>query len=467
MLELLNLSQRVKKSDYKEQKAQIEMRLAELQRKAHQCDIPVMIIFEGWDASGKGTLINELILPLDPRGFKVHSTLNPTEEEQHFPFLWRFWTKIPQSGQITVFDRSWYGRLLDEKIAKKGRKEEFNQAFRDVASFERQLHDAGTVIIKIFLHISRSEQKKRFKKLAANPATAWRVTADDRRRHRRYTSYLNAIEEMLAASDSGFAPWTVVEAHDRRFASLKIFKTVIDRLERRIAQKSAKTPTKKKQTDTEGATGAILSRLDLTLTMERVDYRRQLKAKQKKLRELEHKLYMRRIPLIIVYEGCDAAGKGGSIRRLTANLDPRGYEVVPIAAPNDIEKRYHYLWRFWIRMPKAGHITVFDRSWYGRVMVERVEGFCHPEEWRRAYREINEMEAHLTHFGAVIVKFWLQIDRKEQLRRFNDRRKNKHKQWKITAEDWRNREKWNEYESAVEEMLLRTSTPHAPWTIIE
>ena len=467
MLELLNLSQRVKKTEYKKEKDALELKLAELQRTAHERGIPLLIIFEGWDAAGKGTLINELILPLDPRGFKVHSSLRPTAEEQLYPFLWRFWNRIPQYGQIAVLDRSWYCRLLDERIEQKTKKSVVDQTFRDVTAFERQLSDDGAIIIKFFLHISRDEQKKRLKKLMKNPATAWRVTEDDRRRHRRYKSYFKAIEDMLAASDTGFAPWTVVEAHDRRFATLKIFRTVIERIERKLTQKPAKPGTVPENNSLGAAPASIISRLDLSQTMERAKYRRQLKAKQKHLRELEHKLYMQRIPLIIVYEGCDAAGKGGNIRRLTANLDPRGYEVVPIAAPNDIEKRHHYLWRFWTRMPKAGHITVFDRSWYGRVMVERVEGFCSTAEWRRAYREINEMEAHLAHFGAAIVKFWLQIDQKEQLKRFKARQRLKHKQWKITDEDWRNREKWDDYEHAVEEMLLRTSTPHAPWTIIE
>ncbi len=467
MLELLDLSQRTAKDVYKKEKDKLDLRLAELQRRAREKKIPLLILFEGWDAAGKGTLINELILPLDPRGFKVHSILRPTEEEQHYPFLWRFWNKIPENGVIAVFDRSWYSRLLDEHIEKNTKKNLIDQAFRDVTSFERQLNDDGMVIIKFFLHISKDEQKKRFNKLAKNPATAWRVTDDDRKRHRRYKSYLKASEEMLAASESGFAPWTVIEAHDRRFASLKIFRTVIDRLERQLAKKEVRNTGQQKPEKTPLRTAGILSQLDLSQNLSRDKYRKQLKEKQKKLRELEHKLYTNRIPLVIVYEGCDAAGKGGSIRRLTANLDPRGYEVVPIAAPNDVEKQHHYLWRFWNRMPKAGHITVFDRSWYGRVMVERIEGFCSPAEWRRAYREINEMEAHLTHFGTVLVKFWLQIDQEEQLRRFEDRQRQKHKQWKITEEDWRNRKKWPLYEQAVEEMLLRTSTPHAPWTIVE
>ena len=197
------------------------------------------------------------------------------------------------------------------------------------------------------------------------------------------------------------------------------------------------------------------------------EYATRLKKAQAMLPELEHEIYLRRVPVVIAYEGWDAAGKGGNIRRLTQNLDPRGYEVVPVAAPNDVEKAHHYLWRFWAQMPKAGHIAIFDRSWYGRVLVERVEGFCTEAEWRRAYREINGMEQHLVNFGAVLLKFWLHIDPDEQLRRFREREGMAHKQWKITEEDWRNREKMDQYREAVEEMLHRTTTPYAPWTIVE
>jgi polyphosphate:AMP phosphotransferase len=471
MLSNLDLSRKVKKSEFKEAKEQLDIRLAALQREARAKRVPVIVVFEGWDAAGKGTLINELILPLDPRGFNVESTLEPNEEQALRPFLWRFWIRTPERGRMTIFDRSWYRRVLQDRVQGPIRDEALVQAYQDIRSFERQLADDGAVIVKFFLHISKEMQKKRFKKLKKNKATAWRVTAGDQKRHRLYSEYLSATEEMLAKTDSSIAPWTVVEAHDHRFATLKIFNTMIAALERGL--QSAHKPSEKAAAAPAGEEipvdlqASILDGVDLSLTLERDEYRKQLKRKQKRLRELEHEIYIKRVPVVIVYEGWDAAGKGGNIRRLTEELDPRGYEVAPIAAPNDVEKAHHYLWRFWTRMPKAGHITIFDRSWYGRVMVERVEGFCTEEEWRRAYREINEMEQHLTNFGAVVLKFWLQIDAGEQLRRFEKRQATEYKRWKITDEDWRNREKWDEYKSAVEEMLFRTSTPTAPWTIVE
>ncbi len=474
MLKNIDLSRKVSKEEYKSVKDQLEFKLAELQRKVKELNIPVIIVFEGWDAAGKGTLINDLILPLDPRGFSVYSTHQPNEEEAMRPFLWRFWNHTPERGRITIYDRSWYRAVLFERVAGNVKKKDLPDTFNDIRSFERQLADDGNIIIKFFLHISCKEQKKRFEKLRKNRATAWRVTKEDLQRQKQYDKYLSVTEEMLAETDSDFASWTVVEAHDQRFASLKIFKTFISSIEQSIHRKERKSVENKENQVVdeiidlpENMNPSILDSVDLSLTLEREKYRIELKKLQKQIRELEHKIYVKRIPVIIVYQGWDAAGKGGNIRRLTETLDPRGYEVIPIAAPNDIEKAHHYLWRFWTKIPKAGHISIFDRSWYGRVLVERVEGFCIEAEWRRAYREINEMEKHLTNFGTILFKFWLHIDKDEQLARFEARQSDKHKQWKITEEDWRNREKWDEYKIAVEEMLFRTSTPHAPWTILE
>ncbi len=473
MLENIDLSKTLDKAEYRKLKDEAELKLSALQRQAKELGIPVIIVFEGWGAAGKGTIINELILPLDPRGFKVYSTVAPTTEEAMHPFLWRFWQHTPARGRMTLFDRSWYGRVVGDRVEGTISGKELRQAFEDIRSFGRQLADDGNVIIKFFLHISKKEQKHRFNVLRGNPATAWRVSKSDLKQQKHYSEYLAASEDMLTETDSDYAPWTVVEAHDQRFATIKVFSTVIAALEKCIAarqQKQAVTPSTEAAPLTqmpEVFRSSILDRVDLSLTLTRKAYEDRLKKAQQALRELEYKIYTKRVPVIIAYEGWDAAGKGGNIRRVTQSLDPRGYEVVPIAAPNDLEKSHHYLWRFWVQMPKAGHITIFDRTWYGRVLVERVEGFCSEPEWRRAYREINEMEQHLTHAGAVLLKFWLHIDPAEQLRRFKEREKLAYKQWKITEEDWRNRKKIPQYRVAVEEMLYRTSTPFAPWTVVE
>ena len=473
MLSDLDLSVEVTKADYKQAKPELDLRLGALQRRARELHIPILIVFEGWGAAGKGTLINELILPLDPRGFKVWCTKGPTEEESLFPFLWRFWERTPERGRMAIFDRSWYRQVTNDRIDGAVKGKGLEQAFRDIVSFERQLATGGCLILKFFLHISKKEQKKRFAGLQEDSSTAWRVTDEDFQHHTQFKNYLAAFDDMLGRTDTEFAPWTVIEAHDRRHATLKMFRTVIAALETRLEQleagAAAASPRSKAAPvkGTSGAMGSVLDRFDLTRTLAREEYEAKLDKRQSELRELEYQIYQHRIPVVIAFEGWDAAGKGGTIRRLTQKLDPRGYEVVPVAAPTDTEKAHHYLWRFWTHMPKGGHITIFDRTWYGRVLVERVEGFCTPEDWQRAYREINEMEEHLAGFGAVIAKFWLHIDRKEQIRRFRERERLEYKQWKITPEDWRNREKWDLYHAAVDEMLVRTSTAHAPWTVVE
>jgi polyphosphate:AMP phosphotransferase len=470
MLENVDLTSQTSKVQYKKEKSGLDLRLAELQRQAKELGIPVILVFEGWDASGKGTLINELIMPLDPRGFSVQSTLPPNAEESLRPFLWRFWNRTPARGRIAIFDRSWYRRVLVDRVEKTIKKTQVMQAYEDIRSFERQLADGGTVIIKFFLHIGRKEQKRRFSRLLGDKSTAWRVTRSDWQQHRQYDKYVIAIEDMLARTDSEFAPWTVVEAEDRRFATLKVFQAVIAAMTRRVqgaSEKASKAVRPAVATPAEPTGPSVLSKVNLSVSLDRETYEKEMDRKQDRLRELEHEIYRARIPVTIVYEGWDAAGKGGNLKRLVRNLDPRGYEVVPVAAPSDIEKAHHYLWRFWTQLPKAGHITIFDRSWYGRVLVERVEGFCSETDWRRAYREINEMERHWVNFGMVLVKFWVHIDQKEQLRRFHEREKLAHKKWKITEEDWRNRKKWPQYEVAVNEMLQRTSTAVAPWTVVE
>ena len=472
MLKNIDLTREVAKDEYKKLKVEADLKLAALQRQAKILGIPAIVVFEGWSASGKGTLINELILPLDPRGFTVYSARRPTQEEAFYPFLWRFWRRTPTHGRLAIFDRSWNRRVVNDRVEGQVTGKQLRQAFEDICGFERQLTDDGVVMVKCFLHISKKEQKRRFDALRANAATAWRVTEDDLRQHKRYAEYLAAADDMLIETDADYAPWTVIEAHDRRFATLKIFATVIDALQRGVAVAERKAqpaprPCREGLQAVNAFKTTALDHVKLSQSLTPEEYATRLKKAQAMIRELEHEIYLRRVPVVIAYEGWDAAGKGGNIRRLTQNLDPRGYEVVPVAAPNDVEKAHHYLWRFWAQMPKAGHIAIFDRTWYGRVLVERVEGFCTEVEWRRAYREINGMERHLVNFGTVLLKFWLHIDPEEQLRRFREREGMPHKQWKITEEDWRNREKIDEYREAVEEMLHRTTTPYAPWTIVE
>ena len=470
MLEKIDLSKKADKETCRQVMEQEGERLARLQRECKAAGIPVMIVFEGMGAAGKGVQINRLIQALDPRGFSVYASNSSSEEERMRPFLWRFWIKTPANGRIAIFDRSWYRSVQADRFDGITKEEDLAGAYQDILSFEKQLTDGGTVIIKLFLYISKEEQKKRFQKLDDSKETSWRVTKQDWKRNKEYDTYLKINEEMLENTDTDAAPWTIIEATDKDYAAMKIRSTVAQRLayelERRkaAAQKDGGAP--EVRPDNRFKNG-VLSGVDLSKTLTREEYKNELSHLQKKLEKLHSELYRLRIPVVLCFEGWDAGGKGGAIKRLTSHLDPRGYQVNPTASPNDIERVHHYLWRFWNNMPKAGHIAIFDRTWYGRVMVERIEGFCTEVEWKRAYQEINEMEAHMANFGTVILKFWMHIDKDEQERRFHERMENPAKQWKITDEDWRNREKWDQYETAVDEMLVRTSTTYAPWIVVE
>lgn len=484
MLDQIDLTKKMEKEEYKARMENMMPRLSRLQRECKELGIPVMIVFEGFGAAGKGVQISKLISALDPRGFSVYAIDGESKDEQLRPFLWRFWTKTPEKGRIAIFDRSWYRRVLVDRFDGVTTSKELSYAYEEINSFERQLTDGGYVIIKLFLAIDKKEQKKRFKKLMESKSSAWRVTEADLKRNKEYDEYKKMNDEMLQRTDTDYAPWHIIEATDKEFATVKIYSAVIAAMEQKIQEVKQKKEAKEKEdvpkkqdtTDkaAEKANGedavlrtSSLNSVDLSLSYTKDEYKEKLEKLQNRIQELHGELYRKRIPVILGFEGWDAGGKGGAIKRLTEKMDPRGYQVNPTASPNDIERAHHYLWRFWNNVPKKGHIAIFDRTWYGRVMVERIEGFCTKDEWSRAYKEINDMEANWVHSGAVVLKFWLQIDKDEQARRFKERMENPEKQWKITDEDWRNREKWDQYEQAVDDMLVHTSTTYAPWIIVE
>jgi len=451
--------------DIKEKMRSLREELSSLQLKIRDSKLPVIILFEGWGASGKGSMIAEVIKYLDPRFFKVYSTEKAADTEGRYPWMKRFWDNIPEYGKMSVLDRSWYQELALSYIEGDISKDEYKGRIMSANTFERQLSDDGYLIIKFFLQISKKEQKKRFEKLEDRSSTSWRVTEKDWKRNKHYNEYYEEFDSMLEKTDTSYAPWNVIDAEDKTMAKYAVFSII----------------TEKINTALERGTGSGVVPLNFRLmpvpeltdvklagkVVPEDEYDERIKAAQKELSKLHNKLYKAKIPLILCFEGWDAAGKGGAIKRTASALDPRGYEAIPIAAPDKTELNHHYLWRFWNRLPKSGHVAIFDRTWYGRVMVEKLEGFTSEERCEQAYNEINEFEYELALSGAVILKFWLQIDKDEQLRRFNDRQNTPEKQWKITDEDWRNREKWDLYEEAVDEMTRRTSTLFAPWTIVE
>ncbi len=474
MLEKIDLNKRADQETLRQELKRAGEHLGVLQRECKAAGIPVLIVFEGMGGAGKGIQINRLIQALDPRGFDVYTCNRATEEEKLRPFLWRYWIKTPARGRIAVFDRSWYRSVQVDRFDGLTPENRLEGAFQDILSFERQLSADGAVILKFFLYIDQKEQKKRFKKLDASPETSWRVTKEDWKRNREFERYRLINEEKLQRTDTELAPWTVVESMEMDYAALNFKAAVEDRLacelERKKRREAGKRAAEEQGALPEARAGfrnGVLSGVDLSLCLTQEEYHSRMKLLQRRLTELHSEIYRRRIPVVIGFEGWDAGGKGGAIKRLTSHLDPRGYRVNPTASPNDVEKQHHYLWRFWNNVPKAGHIAIFDRTWYGRVMVERIEGFCTSWEWHRAYQEINEMEAHMANAGAVILKFWLQIDKDEQERRFRERQENPLKQWKITAEERRNRAKWEQNEEAVKDLLFCISTTYAPWIVVE
>jgi len=467
MFERYDLNKTTDDKTYEKSIAPLQLQLGMLQRTLRDQRVPLLIVVEGWNASGITMVINELIQFLDPRGFSLYSVGSPTDEEQARPLLWRFWVKTPAKGRIAIFARSWYSRSLAEQVSGIDTKRSIKDAIATINNFERQLSDDGAIILKFFLHISKEEQRKRLNERENDPLISWMITKGDWDFHNQYDSYLPIIEQCIEGTDHLHAPWTIVEATDKNHSILKVYSTVIKSLEKRISSLGSKGKNQKKNDIVKPKRTDVKRKSTPQVSVTKTEYEKKLPEYQDRIRSIHYVLYKRKIPLVIVYEGWDAAGKGGNIIRLVRRINPRGYDVVPVGRPDATELDHHYLWRFYNRFPKAGHVTIFDRSWYGRLLVERVEGLCEEHEWKRAYNEINEMEEAYVGSGGGLIKFWLEISRDEQLKRFKNRQADPLKQWKINDEDWRNREKWDQYEAAVDEMLARTSTPAAPWTVIE
>jgi polyphosphate kinase 2 (PPK2 family) len=485
MLETLDLTRELPKSEYKAAMERLDLELPTLQRAIRRYKVPVLVLFEGWYASGRGDSIARIMHRLDPRGAKVHVTHASRNDFDLYPWMWRFWQRVPARGRIEIFDRSWYYLVWNLRDEEKVGAAEWERRMAEIDEFERQLVDDGAVLLKFWLHVSAKEQRRRLKDWTKDETQQWRVSDEDWKRHEHYERRLALAEEMIARTHTHRAPWTLVEAEDERHRRVRVMTTVVetlrDALRRRgvpenelsvvedepIPESAVDAPDDPLPDPLEVSDDSLLARVDRNLALEVDEYRPRLKEAQKRLRKLSFACYRERRSVVVVFEGWDAAGKGGAIKRLTARLDPRGYDVVPIGAPSRVELARHHLWRFWTEVPRDGHWTIYDRSWYGRVLVERVEGFADEEQWRRAYQEINEFERWLAQHGSVLVKFWLDISPEEQMRRFVRRLASPVRHHKITDEDWRNRARWPEYYAAVSDMLRHTSTAHAPWTIVE
>src|SRR5574343_1164459 len=469
MFESAELGHTVNKKTFKAEVPKLRAELLDVQYDMlEKKEFPVVILISGVDGSGKGETINLLYSWMDPRHISTLAFSAPSDEETSRPAMWRYWRALPPKGKVGIFAGSWYSQPITDRINGDMRRSELDGRLDDINRFEAMLVNEGALVLKFWCHLSKEGQKKRRKALEKDPRTAWRVTKESYDRLKTNDKLQDVAGHVLRVTNSAHAPGIIVEGTNDEYRSLTVGRIVLDAMKRRLQQEGRQqVPVAPPIVHTIDQKN-VLSELDLTQKLSKKEYESQLAKYQARLSELvRDPRFVGKRSLVLVFEGSDAAGKGGSIRRVAGAMDARQYQIVPIAAPTEAERAQPYLWRFWRHMPRTGRATIFDRSWYGRVLVERVEGFCSEYDWMRAYSEINDFEEQISRKNDVVIKFWLQISKEEQLRRFKERQDTEFKRFKITDEDWRNREKWDDYVSAVCDMVDRTSTGLAPWTLVE
>jgi polyphosphate:AMP phosphotransferase len=467
MFESAEIGHKLGKKEFAKEEPKLRRALLDAQYDLlEKAKFPVIILVNGVDGAGKGETVNLFNEWMDPRHIHTHAFGGSTDAERQRPEMWRFWKALPPKGRVGILFGSWYTDPILQRVMESETAAEFNERLARIRDHERMLVSEGALIVKLWFHLSKDAQKKRLKELSAKKKTAWRVTKEDWKHFKRYDEFVGVCEHALKETSTGEAPWNVIEGSDHEYRSLTAGRLLLDALLRRL--KNPAPPTVSPEPLPQAALDHrdVLNTADYKRKLSHEDYDRKLEKLQGELSLLTRHKKMRDRSLVMVFEGMDAAGKGSTIRRITRAMDARFYHIVPIAAPSDEERAHPYLWRFWRHVPPHGHAVIFDRSWYGRVLVERVEKFCDESDWMRAYHEINEFEEQLATGGAIVAKFWLAISPDEQLRRFKERAKIPHKQFKITDEDWRNRKKWPQYERAVADMIDRTSTGVAPWNVI-
>lgn len=464
MFENAQLGRSLDRETYQQREPGLREALLDAQFRLAAANFSVVVVVAGVEGSGKGETVNLLLDWMDARGIETHALGKPSEGEKERPEFYRYWKRLPPKGRLGIFFGSWYTRPISQHSLGELEDVAFEDSLRRIQDFERMLEAEGVLLVKLWLHIDKKQQKKRFQELESHPDTAWRVTRKDWRYHKSYEEFTRSASRALRRTHSAGAPWEVVEAWDSRYRHLRAAEVLLEAIEARLARPSERCFEKPPLP--EPVQPNILSRLDLSLKAA-PEARKQMRELQWSIGRRFRQLRKRDRSLVIVFEGCDAAGKGGAIRRILHGLDARFYQVIQVSAPSPEERARPYLWRFWRCLPRHGHLTIFDRSWYGRVLVERLEGFCSPHDWQRAYSEINDFEEQLVESGCGVLKFWLSISPEEQLRRFQEREATGFKRYKITDEDWRNREKWGGYEAAACDMIEHTSSDLAPWTLVE
>ena len=468
MFESAELGHQIDKESYEAAVPELRQALLEAQFELlQQKRFPLIILISGVEGAGKGETVRMLSEWMDPRLIRVEAFDQQTDEELARPPFWRYWRRLPPKGHTGVFFGNWYSQMLQGRVHERIDDAQLDQSIYAAERFERMLCDEGALIFKFWFHLSKKQMKSRLKAMEDDPLHSWKLSPLDWQQSKTYDSFVHYGERILRRSSRDYAPWYVVEGSDERYRNLTVGRILLQGL--RAALAASERPQTHPHVAPVGlsADSGLLGRLDMLQLLDKQAYKEQLLHEQARLAGLLRDKRFRGHSLMAVFEGNDAAGKGSAIRRVTGALDPRQYRIVPIAAPTEEERAQPYLWRFWRHIPMRGQFTIFDRSWYGRVLVERVEGFCSEADWLRAYGEINDFEEQLCSAGVVLVKFWLAIDQDTQLARFREREETPFKRFKITEEDWRNREKWPLYVEAVNDMVDRTSTEIAPWTLVE
>jgi polyphosphate:AMP phosphotransferase len=469
MFESANLEHQVDKTVYRREAAELREALLNAQYDLkEQRRFPVLILIAGVEGAGKGETVNLLNEWMDPRHIHTSGFLEPSDEERERPEQWRFWRALPPKGQIGIFFGAWHTMPIVRRVMGEINEGEFSRQIEEIQRLEKMLCDEGALLLKYWFHLSKSQQKKRLKSLEKDPETRWRVTDVEWKYFELYDQFVNVCGPFLRRTSTGEAPWIVVPGADPRFRALTVGRHLLAAMRERLDEKPVATlPDKTPPLPAPSDRLNVLSALKLDQPMTKAEYRKKLGKWQGHLNLASRDPRFKSISLVAIFEGNDGAGKGGAIRRVTSALDARWYANVSVAAPTEEERAQPYLWRFWRHIPRHRRFTLFDRSWYGRVLVERIERFCSEPDWMRAYGEINDFETILVRHGIIVVKFWLAINKDEQYRRFKARENTPFKRFKITEEDWRNRKKWNDYEIAICDMVDRTSTALAPWTLVE
>lgn len=472
MFEVAELGRKVSKQEFDEAEPALRSELLEAQFALKGQKTPVIVIVSGADCAGKGEFVHRLNEWLDPRGVDTHAFWQSSDEEKARPRFWRFWRALPARGRIGIFFGSWYSEPIVQRVYRETKGSELDGELDRIAFFEKMLADDGALIIKLWFHLSKKEQAWRLQHLLRDPSTHHRVRPADLKNLKLYERFIQTSERTIRRTDSASCPWHLIEANDRRYRELAAGRIILETLQARLKDGGAgkataaapPAPPPRRSRAKSGET--VLDHVDLSQKLSDREYGELLEKYQGRLTRLTWAANVKKISTVAVFEGWDAAGKGSAVRRVTAAIDPRLYRIIPIAAPTDEERAHHYLWRFWRHLPQAGYVTIFDRSWYGRVLVERVEKFATENEWKRAYLEINDFEEQLANRDMALAKFWVHISKAEQLRRFKERQDIQFKRYKITEEDWRNRQKWDSYKEAINDMVAHTSTEFAPWTVV-